>query len=328
MQYITLFSAILVTISSMAQECTKEQLRNKPGTWKAGQQGSINNVTAADLAKEKAVISNIHKMVSATYKPTGCEANYSTVFGKSLVAGKNWVADPYQYSIYILRYLCDSQSADKSKYYVDHSTPTTINIYANVIYTLNNLFAADLPDDEARGYLKLRQKPQKKEGAWYLGEEIVGDYGTSSEIKEYRWLITYGDTLPFTYVSRKEYLLIQKKRLEKSSEESPGEKEYNLQYINNINAFLKRPEAELSVPAICQWNEEQRFEHFVEEGSRNSFVAVKPNLNYYDKKLPKSSPQFFYIVYKISKGDPVFLDNYEGIKKALDFTALKAMLGK
>jgi hypothetical protein len=327
--YVRLTALLLFTSSfSFSQECSKELLRKKTGTWKAGQQGSIANVSAADLTKEKAVITSVHKLISSQYNPTGCEVSYSTVFGKQMSAGNNWVGDPYQYVMYILRYLCESNNSDKSKYYVDHATPTTVTVTANVLHSLNTLYAAELPADDSRGYLKLRQKPQTIDGAWFMDEEIVGDYGTSSEIKEYRWLITYNDTLPFDYVTRREYLLIQKTRLDQSIKDSPSEKEYLTKFLNNINEFLEKPEAELSKPAICMWNDEQRFEKFVEEGTRGSFIAVKPNLGYYRKALPKSSPQFFTVVFKISKGDPVFSDNYEAIKKALDFSTLKKMLGK
>ena len=91
---------------------------------------------------------------------------------------------------------------------------------------------------------------------------------------------------------------------------------------------MKRPEEELKQPAICMWNEEERFEKFVSEGTAGSFIAVKPNLDYYRKKLPMSSPQFFTVVYKIAHGDPIFEENISGIQKAVDFSALKNMLGK
>ncbi|KIC94181.1 hypothetical protein [Flavihumibacter solisilvae] len=84
----------------------------------------------------------------------------------------------------------------------------------------------------------------------------------------------------------------------------------------------------MSKPAICSWNEEERFEKFVEEGARGSFIAVKPNLAYFRKNLPMSSPQFFTVVYKIAHGDPVFEENIEAIKKSVDFATLKNMLGK
>ena len=328
MRYFFATALLLTSLFTYSQDCSKELLRKKPGTWKAGPQGQIVNVGSTDLIKEKATIAAIHKIISAQYSPTGCELNYSTVYGKGQSDGSNWIADPYQYVMRILRYLCDGSKTDKSKWYVDYATPTTVTVTANAWYTLNTLYAADIPSDDFRGYLKLKEKPKQMDGAWFMGEEVVGDYGTSSEIKEYRWLVTYNDTLPFYYVSRKEYLLIQKKRLEKSLVDNSGDKEYTMKFVNNIDEFLKKPEAELTKPAICMWNDEERFEKFVEEGTRGSFMAVRPNLGYYRKKLPKSSPQFFTVVYKISKGDPVFADNYEGIKKALDFAKLKSMLGK
>jgi len=327
MKYIFVTVVLFISMQAFTQDCSKEALRKKPGIWKTNQQGIIKNVSAGDLAKEKAVVAAIHKMMNTNYNPTGCQLSYSTVYGKYPSAGQNFIADPYHYSMYILRYLCDKNSADKSKYYVDVSTPTTVTITANIIFSLNNLYAANIAADDFRGYLKLKQRPQKKDGAWFMGEEVVGDYGTANEIKEYRWLITYNDTLPFSYVSRKEYLLIQKKRMEQIIKEEGASDFYN-KFISNINEQLKKPDAELSKPAICPWNDEQRFTGFVPEGTAGSFIAVKPNLDYYRKKLPKSSPQFFTVVYKISHGDPVFEENMAAIKKAVDFATLKNMLGK
>jgi hypothetical protein len=328
MKYFLVTALVLHSFLALTQDCTREGLASKPGTWKPGQPGAVNNVTPADLAKEKQTLANIHGIVSAQYKPMGCQVSYSNVFGKYSGEGQSWIADPYHYQLYILRYLCDDSSADKSKYYVDHATPTTVLIAANVVFFLNSLYAANIPTDDSRGYLKMKVKPQMRDGYYFMGEEIVGDYGTASEIREYRWLITYGDTLPFYFVSRKEYLLIQQKRLEQAVLEVPSEREFINQYLHNISEYLKKPEAELGKPAVCMWNDEARFEKFVEEGTAGSFFAVKPNLAYYRKRLPKSTPQFFSVVYKISKGDPVFADNMDAIKNAVDFERLKGMLGK
>ena len=328
MKYFLLNILLLFSFRAFTQDCNKELLREKPGTWKTNPQGSIVNVNAATLAKEKSVVSAIHKMIQTNYFPKGCQVAYSTVYGKNPSPGETFIGDPYHYSMYILRFLCDRNSKDRSKFYVDISTPTTVNISANAIYSLNNLYAANMPADDFRGYLKLDKRPQKKDGCWFMGEEIVGDRGTPSEIKEYRWLITYNDTLPFYYVSRKEYLLITKKRLEQDLKDNPGEKDYTNKFLSNVTEYLKKPESELSKPAVCMWNDEQRFERFVEEGSRGSFIAIKPNLEYYHKKLPQSSPQFFSVVYKVAAGDDVFEYNIDHIKQAVDFNTLKNMLGK
>ena len=329
MKYTLLCCILFYGLSSSAQDCTPEILAKKPGTWKAGPQGFIQNVAAADLAKEKAVIAAIHKMVSSNYKPTGCEVSYSTVFGKDPSAGQTWIADPYHYAMYILPYLCDNKSADKSKYTVAVASATNVEITVNQLSLSQGgeLSAATIPDEE-RGYLKLKQRPQKKDSVWFMGEAVEGDAGTANEISESAWLITYNDTLPFYYVSRKEYLQILLKRLDKAIIESPGEKVAFNKYIKNVNDYLTKPEAEVNKPAVCMWNDEERFERFVDEGTKGSFIAIKPNLDYYHKKLPKSSPQFFTIVYHMSIGEPVIDENIANIKKAVDFAALKNMLGK
>lgn len=329
MKYILLLTAILIVLSSAAQDCSQELLAEKPGTWKTGIKGSTPNVSAADLVKEKAGLANIHKMISAGYNPKGCQVTYSNAFsGASPASGKNWVADNFAYNMYILRFICDQKNADKSKYYVDISTPTTVTVTANAIWSLNNLFAADLPDDDFRGYLKLKGKPQLKDGFWYMGEEVVGDGWMENKTIEYRWLITYDEKLPFSYVNRKEYLLIQKKRLEKTMKDDASSSDYFMQFMKNIDNELSKQDEELNLPAICKWNDEERFTGFVEEGTKGSFIAVKPDMSYYNKTLPKSAPQFFYVVYKIAHGDPVFEENIAGIQNAVDFKVLKAMLGK
>lgn len=325
MKSLILFAIICFSIQSLAQDCTKELLAQKPGTWKVGMKGSIAGVAATDIAKEKAVLADIHKMVSTNYSPMGCQLLYGTTFGKYPLEGQKFVADPYYYSMYILRYLCDGNSADKSKYYVDISTPTTVNIVANSIPFLSILYAANLPPDDFRGYLKLEVRPVNKDGFYFMSKEKVDP---KQEIVEYRWLITYNDTLPFTYLNRKEYLLIQRKRLEKSVKESPGSEKYAQKYFDRITEYLAKPENELSQDAICMWNDEERFEGFVKEGTSGSFIAVKPNLSYFRKKLPMSSPQFFTVVYKLSQGDPVFEANIAAIKQAVDFAKLRSMLGK
>lgn len=329
MKYFLFITFLIFAANTYSQDCSASDLAKKPGIWKAGLKGSTTNVSAADLTREKAVLTVIHQMISSGYTPKGCQALYSYSYsGANPYAGKNWVGDQFWYSIYILRYLCDRNSADKSKYYIDAATPTTVNIYSNVIFWLNALYAADLADEDPRGYLKLQKKPQLKEGFYFMGEEIVGDSHMENKIIEYRWLITYDEKLPFSYVSRKEYLLLVKKRLEQTISNNQGSRQFYVKYMNRIMENLNMPEAVLGQPAICMWNDEEQFEGFVEEGTRGSFIAIKPNLDYYNKKLAKSVPQFFSVAFKIAHGDPVFEENISGIKNAADFNVLRKMLGK
>jgi len=319
------FATFIVSLSltAISQECTPEMMAKKPGTWKAGIAGSVRNVTPAELAKEKAVLAAIHKMVSASYKPIGVSPTYSNAFaGPDANSGKNWIAGYYWYSVYMLNFFCNN-----NKPTINPSTATTLNIHVNTIPILNQLTASELPDDDMRGYLKLVRKPVKKDGYYFMGEEVVGDSHLPKPIKEYRWLITYNDSLPFSYVSRKEYLLLTKKRLEKTIKEN-GSSDYYTGFMKNIENWLKRSETELAQPAICMWNDEERFNGFVEENTRGSFIAVKPDLNYYHKKLARSVPHFFYVVYKVAESGDVYVSNMNEIKKAVDFNTLRNMLGK
>jgi hypothetical protein len=323
----TLISLIIacITFPANAQDCSPESLANTAGNWKPGIAGSVRNVTATELAKEKATLNNIHKMISAKYTPRGAQATHAYAFvGPDPNSGNNWVAGYFWYSVYVLQYYCDS----KTKYSPTSSTATTLNIYANVLQEAQTLYAAELPGDDLRGYLRLKRMPVKKDGYYFMGEEVVGDSHLPNPIKEYRWLITYNDTLPFTCLSRKEYLLITKKRLEKTIQQNGNTSGFYTRYMNNINDWLNKNETELSKPAVCMWNDEEQFNGFVEEGTRGSFVAIRPNMSYYRKKLPRSAPQFFSVVFKFSEGTPVQAENMRQIQKAVDLSALQNMLGK
>src|ERR1035437_7876714 len=184
-----LFSIIVIAIASSAQECTPELLAQKPGTWKAGQQGSIHGVSPADLVAEKAVLASIHKLVNTNYSPKGCQVLYSNAYSKYPSDGDVWIADPYQCTMYILPFLCDSKSTDKSKYTVAIASATNVTITANEISWLNTLFAATIHDD-FRGYLKLEDRPVKKDGYYFFGKDKVDP---KQEIVDYQWLITYND---------------------------------------------------------------------------------------------------------------------------------------
>lgn len=306
-------------VSLYGQNCSVSQLLQTPGSWKAGQAGSTMGVAAADLVKEKEVLANIHKYMSTNFKPVGAQILYSNSFGTK----PYYWADPYSYSMFVLRYVCKK---DNSGHEVEIATSTVVRVSTNVIFELGNLYAADLRED-FRGYLKLARRPQLKNGFYYMSEEIKPGTDLNDKVMEYSWLITYDNQLPFSYMTRKEYLLLLRSRLQKNIAESPSQASYLGEFMNNINLYLKKPESELSKVAVCMWNQEERFEGFVEEGTKGSFIAVKPNPDYY-KKLPRTSPQFFNVVFKIGHGDPLYEKNIAAIQQAMDFKVLQGMLGK
>lgn len=316
------------SLISAAQDCTPEALLKRPGVWKAGMSGSIHGISPKDLVRERATLASIHKMIQAKSKPEGCQFLYTNAFtGFMPGTGKNWIADFYDYTIYVLPYLCDPASSDKTKSYTAIATATILNINVNILSSLSAMYAAELPDDEFRGYLKLATRPVWNDGYYLMSDRVTDAYDPKHISKETSILITYNDTLPFSYLSRKEYLALTKKRLEKTIHDNSSSKEYYNKYMNAINSWLQKPETELSKAAVCMWNDEEQFTGFVEEGTKGSFLAVKPNPAYYRKGLPRSTPQFINVLFRVTEGYPVMTINMDSIRKAVDLAALRNMLG-
>jgi hypothetical protein len=316
MRTICLFLLLITGQWLTAQKCTDDAMAAKTGKWKPGIQGSIHNIAAADLVKEKAFLTGMQKKLSAQHVPVGLDIDYSTSWNKDQSPG--YIADPYSLSMYLLRYLCDNSPKG---FYVEYSSATNVMVGVNQLFTMDNLYAAPLPADHFRGYLRLFKKPEKKDGAIYMGTEL----SDNGNIKEENWLITRGDSLPFRFLSRKEYLALTKNKLE--SKIKAGES-YLQQYLDKVKQQLQQPEKELLQPAVCNWSDEERFNGFLKEGERSAFYPVVPDLSYYKKGLPKSAAQFISVKYKYSVGNAVFDKNIQGLKQALSVAYLRSLLGK
>jgi hypothetical protein len=314
--------------SSQAQTCTQAALAQKPGVLKASTlAGSTPRVKAADLAREKAVMMSVHKMLAAAYKPAGVVGSYNFRFNGGSSPGQSNIADTFGYSMYLLKYNCDQASPNGSAFYVGTDSPTVLRIDANVIGELN-IYASDISDNTFRGYLLMKHQPKSIGGFYFLGDDFSGD--SRRKQKEYTWLITFDDNLPFSHLSQKEYLLLTKARLSKSIEEQGNSSGFFNQYVNRVNEFLKKSDSQLSEPAIINRADEEKFTGFLREGERGAYFAIRHNPAYYKKGLSRSAPQFFTVVYSVWEGDdvPVYIDNMSAIKKAVDFTALRDLLGK
>jgi hypothetical protein len=84
---------------------------------------------------------------------------------------------------------------------------------------------------------------------------------------------------------------------------------------------------ELSEPAIILGQDEyDTFTGFVADAK--GICLVKPNPEYFNKKLPKTSPQFFVVFYRWVENDPVYKNAMAEIKKSINYSTLKNMLGK
>lgn len=344
---IIFFQGIAIFQSTLAQTCVQEELFKLPGAWKPGSKGSVNNVSQANLAKEKEVIQSILSIFREAYSPKGCEVSYSGIYGYNAAYGKNWISDPYGLNAYFLRFLCDPENKDK--HYVDISTPTNLDVRVNKFQLLpTEFFAAELSDDHETGFLMVSELPEYKSGYYFM--EKQADY--NNKIKTYTWIICYNDKLPYKHLTQREYLILKQAELKLKLDEInervkvkkargdeftsediafyDGQRDYYGKPIRLIDDLLQTKSAsELESPAVIQTRGDLNpLPTLVELGTPHSDILIKPNPDYYNKKLPKYAPQLFSINLTISHGDPVFEDVFEKISKAVDIKIFKEMLGE
>lgn len=361
-----IFLACLVALSAsiFAQTCNTESVARQPGKWTEGLKGSQSGIPAAELASEKKVVAAIQNMITSKYTPMGVEANFSGAYDKP---SNEMPGNGYWYGIHFLNFYCEGAILKTAS-----ETSTYFSISAN-------MFDADIYNDASdqnpEGFHSMSDMPIEKDGYYYFKEKDA-PLGFGITGKSSMWLITYDGKLPFSYVSKKDFLLKRKQilsdemlssasgfkdvlnnlEIEKKYKEAeykndqdklqkymkmdylPRKEQYEKLLADNekshapafakIEALLKLPGDDLSQPAIVKVDPNDHLSYLF-SGDDDPFgkVLIKPNPLYF-KKLPKSSPQFFWVHVRGNHKDPIATLAMTDIMKAVDFAALKGMLGK
>ena len=368
MKYLLLFSVILFSMASSAQDCSKELVLQTPGRFKTDAPYNSGKFSALDLAKHKKVVATITNMIKSKYAPMGLEAFYHENYGSD---SRDMPVNDYGFSMSPLGFYCDGNSIKTAG-----ETSTSFYIAANrchaeIYQLLNNEEATS-----GTGFHYIPDMPVLKDGYWYFKEkDVTLGFGIKGKASE--WLITYDGKLPYAYVTKKEFLEVQKKLVanamlmaasgfkdvlkNKEIEKGFKEKEYKsepeklkkymkMDYleikaryekllsdnekdykpaIDKIEQQLKMPAAELNQQAIVKLDPlgSHSAYLFTDDSDPSGQVLIKPNPAYF-KKLPKSSPQFFGISLEGCHTEPIAAKFMTDIMKAVDFAALKNMLGK
>lgn len=361
-----LFCAIFMALSSTAQECNADILKQKPGTWKESSAAG-QGVSATDLAREKKTVAAINTMIKSKYSPIAVNALANGGYNRPQLQAP---VNDYIYSIIPLEYYCDGNTiktvGETSTYF-----QIGVNFFFDEIYDTAQGDRALM-----EGFNVLSQMPKQKDGYYYFEEKDV-NLGISIPGKSSSWLVTYDGKLPWAYVNKKEFLEKRKRNLFaqmdmdassikdvlKNIEIEKGYKEtqykndatslqryMKMDYLptkerygrllaeidtkykpafNKIDAMLKKPAAELNEPAIVKMDPNDGLSYlFTTENDPMGKILIKPNPSYFNKKLPRSVPQFFSIYIRGNHKIPVVAKTMADLIKAVDFTVLKNMLGK
>jgi len=359
-------SLLLVFNFSYAQDCNEESLLQKPGTWKPGMKGSEGG-TATELAKEKKVVETIHNMIKSKYSPTAVQALFHGAYSPAYANtwGNSYIYSIIPLNYYCEGNATKVAHETPSEFaiYANSGQMEFYNVYSldGLTYGTGYHYIKDMPvqkdgywwfkeKDEGAGYIPTRTyswlvtydgklpfayvtkkeflqarkvilKNAESESARQAKSTLDGiEIERGYKEKEYK-----NDPAKLAHYMKMDYNNI-KERYEKLL--ADNEKRFKPAF-DKIDALLKMPEAELNQPAIVKMDPHDALAYlFVDDEDPMGEVLVKPNPAYFNKKLPRSSPQFFWVSVRANQKDPIAAKFMTDIMKAVDFTTLKNMLGK
>ena len=364
---ISVFVALVVLTASLAaQDCNVDLLLQKPGTWKVGMKGSPGG-TATELAKEKKMVEAIHNMIKSKYSPTGVEAIYHGTYSPAFpnmpgnnfaysIIPLNYYCDgnafkivhetPTYFSINANLFSAEiyespnlSEAASGTGYHYIRDMPvekdgrwyfkerdegfgyTPTRQYSCLITYNSKLPFAYVTRKEFLETRKVILANTKRESASHLKDVLDrNELEKGFKEKEYK-----NDPEKLKKYMRMDYESI-KARYEKLL--ADNEKSFEPAF-NKLESQLRMDEAELSQPAIVKIDPHDHLSYLFTDGNDPmGEVPIKPNPGYFNKKLPRSSPQFFWVFVRWNYTDPIATKFTKDILKAVDFTVLKNMLGK
>ena len=171
MKYLILLTGILFSLTSTAQDCNQELLRQKPGVWEETS-GSISGITSADLASEKKVESSINSMIKSKYSPMGLKIKFGGAYESSYPF---MPVNSYYYHIMAFQFYCE-----ENKIKTVTESATTFQVYVNK-------FDVDVYDTAqgnravAEGFNVIHELPVEKDSvdpqshAYHCGSQVVAD---------------------------------------------------------------------------------------------------------------------------------------------------------
>jgi hypothetical protein len=194
---------LVVSLHPYAQnnECL-ERLLSKQGSW--GKSYTTNNATASDAVIQKKFLDAAHQMIRPYYNPMSVVTNEYFSYAPQRSAEP---VNHYLYSIMAFNYVCKGEI-----FSVNEETSTRLDIKFN---SFSETPLYDTTDDyQLTGYFDLRHglPMEIKPGIWQFPDdpEPLG-FGRTGNSK--LWLISFDGKVPWSYVTRREFLLKRKQNL-------------------------------------------------------------------------------------------------------------------
>ena len=357
----------MTVLSSSAQDCTPNSLLQKSGTWKEGLKGSASGISATDLARQNNVVAALHAMMKSKYVPMGVTADYSGAHNtpEPVTTGNEYSYNILPLNYYCEGSAIKANHETSTSFSIKANFFEADIYHAaqgdRALAEGYNVMT-DMPI-EKDGYFYFKEKEVSlgfgvsgKANMWLItyNGKLPYAYVSKKEFLEKRKqnltaqmqtsASGFKDVLKNLEIERgfkqKEYkddatklerymkmdYLSSKDRYEKLL--ADNEKNYK-PALRKVDSLLRLPAAQLSQFAIVKQDPKDHLSYlFTNDDDPFGKILIKPNPSYFDKTLPRSSPQFFCVYISGNPKDPIAAMAMADMIKAVDFTKLKSMLGK
>jgi hypothetical protein len=367
MKLTLLFAAILFILPALAQNCSNDLLLQTSGTLKADAAAGGRELKATDLTKQKNVLASIVNMIKSKYTPMGVQAIYHENYGSgspnrpandysySIIPLNYYcegsaVKTAHETSSYFSinansmeAEIYDTAQGDRlllEGFNVLNSIP----VYKNDCWYFGEMDAGlgfgmtgkssswlitydhKLPFAYVTKSEFLKKRNQALFEQMQMSATDAKDVLERIEIeKKYKETELKNDPEKLKKYMKMDYLQT-KERYEKLL--ADNEKKYKPAF-DKIDLQLKMPAGELNQQAIVKMDPNDPLSYlFTDSHDPSGKILIKPNPDYFNKKLPKSSPQFIWVYVRGNHKEPIATKFMTDIMKAVDFTTLKNMLGK
>ena len=367
MKFILTHLLFFISLHLSAQTCNTEILLQTPGNWKASPQGSASALNASDLAREKKIVATLHSMIQSKYSPMGLLARFLGIYDRAIpnMPGNYYGYSISPLTFYcdtnIVKQKIDSYNAFSinANLFENEIYDTTdeSNGRSEGYHALSNMpIYKDYIWFFEEIKLGLGGMVEGKKTSWLItyNNQLPFAYVSKKEFleKRKRILAKQMRSMADMFINNLKNIEIERKYKEAEFKNDPlqlekyiqmdyweTKKRYEKLLADNENEFkpafkkieeqLKTPPVELSEKAIVKIDPTDHLSYlFTNDDDGFGEILIKPNPGYFNKKLPKSSPQFFFVSIIHDHNEPVSVKFRDEIVKAIDFTLLKNMLGK
>lgn len=357
--------------STFSQPCALETLLKQPGNWllaKPNPNPDAGSVTAADLARQRAIINSITQPIQKKYAPKGVDIEISSAYMDNSRIPNVQAGNYYTADWAVVKHNCPYSKADIIEKLSEARELYMVRLHINdfaLTFFGRTHFVPEQPDQEnpwTDAFALIDKQPVKEGVAWYWRG------GGSGSSYQHYWLIVQDDKFPFSYISRREFAERLKGYYQRKI------KEAELGYANNSKMAeetyqrLKKINATEADKFKQQSAVQYKKQLDIEKTQYTKNLAVVDNILASDKApeepaiidrikgefdfngfvnadhdyaswVIKPNPSYFnprlpkstpqfMALYCDTQDEPIFKMAREELLKAIDFASLKSMLGK